>query len=375
MLASALYWLYTSRVGPLIHRAQLAAASSAVPHTDGSVTFADASSPFVVVTYAYLSDNYGYLLIDKASGGVAIIDGADAGRAAAHVALLTDMHAACTGTGAASGGVGPGGLTGDERAFLLGWTQGGVAALREALLGCGAPPVVRAIIATHGHQDHAGGNAALAALFPAAAVLSGAPAEAPPPPPFILGGTTITFTPVPCHTRDSALVVATPTAGAGGSEDGGGGEGAPAPVALFAGDTLFVAGVGKFFEGTASEMEAIIAGPLAALPAHALLFPGHEYAADNLAFTTWLEPGHAAAAAAAAWAASRAAIRQPAAPTTLAEARSYNPFLRAHSGEVKAAVARALGGSGSGDGALLSDAVTLAALRELKNEKAHKQGK
>lgn len=55
--------------------------------------------------------------------------------------------------------------------------------------------------------------------------------------------------------------------------------------ALFSGDCLFVAGLGKLFEGTAAEAYAsLYSALLPFLSPATLLFPGHEYAAENLQF-------------------------------------------------------------------------------------------
>jgi len=53
---------------------------------------------------------------------------------------------------------------------------------------------------------------------------------------------------------------------------------------VFTGDTLFIGGCGKFFEGTAAEMHAALNGRLAALPDDTRVFPGHEYTRSNVKF-------------------------------------------------------------------------------------------
>ena len=44
------------------------------------------------------------------------------------------------------------------------------------------------------------------------------------------------------------------------------------------GDTLFLGGCGRFFEGTAEEMQEALNVKLAALPGDTLVYCGHEYA-------------------------------------------------------------------------------------------------
>lgn len=50
-----------------------------------------------------------------------------------------------------------------------------------------------------------------------------------------------------------------------------------ATPALFCGDTLFVGGCGRFFEGTAAQMHANLTARLAALPDHTLAFCAHAH--------------------------------------------------------------------------------------------------
>lgn len=50
---------------------------------------------------------------------------------------------------------------------------------------------------------------------------------------------------------------------------------------MFTGDTLFVSGCGRFFEGTGIEMDHALNGVLAALPDDTVTYVGHEYTASN----------------------------------------------------------------------------------------------
>ena len=96
--------------------------------------------------------------------------------------------------------------------------------------------------------------------------------------------------------------------------------------AVFTGDTLFGAGCGRLFEGSAEQMFASLR-KLAALPAETRVFFGHEYTAANLRFAAAAEPGNAAIAARAA------AIPTPSTPSTIALELATNPFVRARSAE------------------------------------------
>jgi hydroxyacylglutathione hydrolase len=54
--------------------------------------------------------------------------------------------------------------------------------------------------------------------------------------------------------------------------------------AVFTGDTLFIGGCGKFFEGTAEEMHKALNVVLAGLPDDTKVYPGHEYTKSNVKF-------------------------------------------------------------------------------------------
>jgi hydroxyacylglutathione hydrolase len=102
--------------------------------------------------------------------------------------------------------------------------------------------------------------------------------------------------------------------------------------ALFCGDTMFAGGCGRLFEGTPEMM-------FAALPDDTRVCCGHEYTESNLVFAAHVEPDNAAIrdrlATVRAIRARRAADWHDATPdemtvpSTLAEERATNPFLRA----------------------------------------------
>jgi len=97
--------------------------------------------------------------------------------------------------------------------------------------------------------------------------------------------------------------------------------------ALFTGDTLFAAGCGRLFEGTAAQMHASLSR-LAALPMDTEMYCGHEYALLNLAFAAAIEPGnHDVRARIERVKALRNAGR-PSVPSTIGEECATNPFLR-----------------------------------------------
>lgn len=59
---------------------------------------------------------------------------------------------------------------------------------------------------------------------------------------------------------------------------------------LFVGDTLFLGGCGRFFEGTAEQMHKALIEILGKLPDHTKVFCGHEYSIANLKFGEHVEP-------------------------------------------------------------------------------------
>lgn len=90
---------------------------------------------------------------------------------------------------------------------------------------------------------------------------------------------------------------------------------------LFAGDTLFMAGCGRLFEGTYKEMFSSLKA-LKKLPGDTKVYSGHEYSETNLKFAA--KQGIVAAK-------DRLKGGAPYIPSTLKEELNYNPFLLAES--------------------------------------------
>jgi hydroxyacylglutathione hydrolase len=105
----------------------------------------------------------------------------------------------------------------------------------------------------------------------------------------------------------------------------------------FAGDTLFSIGCGRVIEGTPEMMWASLL-KLRDLPSDTKVYCGHEYTLANIKFAQSIEPGNAALAARAREAAAQIAAGQPTIPTTIAEEKAANVFLRADDAAVAAAV-------------------------------------
>jgi len=136
-----------------------------------------------------------------------------------------------------------------------------------------------------------------------------------------------------------------------------GGDGVPA---AFVGDTLFAGGCGRLFEGTPAQMAQSL-GKLAALPGETRAYCAHEYTLANLRFALAVEPDNAALRARAARAQAMRDRGEPTVPSSIAEERATNPFLRAAEPAVFAAAEAHAGHP-------LANAVeAFAALREWKN--------
>jgi hydroxyacylglutathione hydrolase len=213
-----------------------------------------------------LSDNYGFLIRDEASGLTATIDTPDAG------AVLAALQAA-------------------------GWG-------------------LDFIFNTHWHPDHAGGNAAIKAATGAMIV---GPAEVTRIAPLdrtVVDGDRVDLG----ETRFEVI-------GCGGHTLGHVTYFDPADGIAFVGDTLFALGCGRVFEGTAQQMWTSLQR-LAALPDETTVYCAHEYTASNARFALSVDRDPAVKARAEAVFAARAR-GEPTVPTRIGLEKATNPFLRA----------------------------------------------
>lgn len=108
--------------------------------------------------------------------------------------------------------------------------------------------------------------------------------------------------------------------------------------ALFCGDTLFSAGCGRLFEGTAEQMVASLA-KCAALPPETLVYCGHEYTLNNLKFALAVEPHNAEVASYLEECREKRARDEATVPSDMRRERNVNPFLRCDRESVKQAAA------------------------------------
>lgn len=130
----------------------------------------------------------------------------------------------------------------------------------------------------------------------------------------------------------------------------------------FCGDTLFAAGCGRLFSGTAEMMTASLQR-LAALPADTRLYCTHEYTVDNLGFAKWVEPENGDILERDEIELGKQQQGIVTLPTTVALESKTNPFIRLQQPAVKQA-AETFAGQ-----ALQQDWQVFAALREWKDTK------
>jgi len=189
-----------------------------------------------------------------------------------------------------------------------------------------------AILVTHHHRDHIGGVAGLLSHHRAPVYGPRREAAAVVTHPLADGqrlslpaaGIELEVMETPGHTLGHVAYYARPTA--------------QNTSLLFCGDTLFSAGCGRLFEGTAAQLHASLQR-FAALPADTSIFPAHEYTEENLRFACCVEPDNTDISARCAAAARLRAIAAPTLPCSLAEELATNPFLRINEAAVIAAVA------------------------------------
>ncbi|XP_076853388.1 hydroxyacylglutathione hydrolase-like protein isoform X1 [Brachyhypopomus gauderio] len=178
-----------------------------------------------------------------------------------------------------------------------------------------------AVLTTHHHWDHARGNEALVKELPDLRVyggddrITGLTHK-------VTNGQELKFNSVnvrclftPCHTSGHMCYFMW--------ED----DCTDSP-AVFTGDTLFVGGCGRFFEGTAEQMYHNLIEVLGALPHDTKIFCGHEYTIKNLKFAMLVEPENEKVKEMLSWARARDDDDKPTVPSTLLEEFEYNPFLR-----------------------------------------------
>jgi len=175
------------------------------------------------------------------------------------------------------------------------------------------------ILTTHHHWDHAGGNEELCKLVKGLTVCGGDERigalnkKVEDGDKLKIGNLDITCIFTPCHTMGHICYLV---------------EGSSNAPALFSGDTLFVGGCGRFFEGTPQQMHEALIEKLSKLPDNSNVYCGHEYTIQNLQYALHVEPDNKELIEKLSWAKGRRERNLPTVPSTLGEEKTYNPFMR-----------------------------------------------
>jgi hydroxyacylglutathione hydrolase len=187
---------------------------------------------------------------------------------------------------------------------------------------------VVAILSTHHHHDHVGGNEELARDLGIRRVYGYASDKGRIPgqtellddgATFTIGKLQIRAIHIPGHTLGAVAYVVTRE---------------PHDPVVFTGDTLFLGGCGRLFEGDPPMMHRSLQ-KLAALDPRTRVYCGHEYTESNLRFAAHVEPSNQAVATARARAAELRKDGRPTVPATIGDELAYNPFLRTSSAEIR----------------------------------------
>lgn len=225
-----------------------------------------------VIPVPQLMDNYAYLVIDDASRQAGVVDCAEA------------------------------------------------EAVEKAVTG--AQVTLQAVLPTHHHYDHVGGNNDLLASHPQLAVygtderIPGLTQRVQDGDRIALGGLGAQVIFIPAHTTGHIAYYF------------------ERDKAVFTGDTLFAGGCGRLFEGDAAMMIKSLS-KLTALPDDTRVYFGHEYTEKNLRFALTLEPNNEALRDKYARVQEQAKSNRPTTPTTIGEEKATNPFLRWNSAELR----------------------------------------
>lgn len=234
-------------------------------------------APMNVTSIPCLSDNYAYLVVCKETNQAGIVDPSEAGP------------------------------------------------VLDAVQRSGADLV--AILNTHHHWDHIGGNKELLQRYPSLKVyghgsdkgrIDGQTQFLEADESFTLGKLEVRVLHNPGHTTGAVSYVI---------ED-----------CVFTGDTMFAAGCGRLFEGTPQMMYDSLCKVIGGLPRQTKVYFGHEYTENNLRFAAKLEPDNTAVATKLGAARKQRSEGEFTTPSTLADEWSTNPFMRVDSATIQAAV-------------------------------------
>lgn len=114
------------------------------------------------------------------------------------------------------------------------------------------------------------------------------------------------------------------------------------PPVLFSGDTIFAAGCGRLFDGTAALLYSSLQ-KIAALPDDTLIYAAHEYTLSNIAFALHIEPDNEDLKTRNIVETRKREQGISTLPTQLALEKRTNPFLRCHLDSIRLSVEQKMG--------------------------------
>ncbi|PKL74990.1 MAG: hydroxyacylglutathione hydrolase [Candidatus Melainabacteria bacterium HGW-Melainabacteria-1] len=236
-----------------------------------------------IIPIPCLKDNYAYLLIDPPSGQAAVVDPSEA------APVLKAFEAATKKQ----------------------------------------PLELVAILNTHHHWDHVGGNQELLELYPQLRVyghvsdrgrIQGQTEYVDRGDRLAIGNLIGHVVHNPGHTLGAVSYA---------FED-----------ALFTGDTLFGGGCGRTFEGDAAMMYHSLNRVIGSFPDQTRVFFGHEYTVANLRFALMVEPSNSDVRMRSQKVVGQRGSGQLTTPSTLGEERLTNPFFRCDEPELIESIRR-----------------------------------
>lgn len=176
------------------------------------------------------------------------------------------------------------------------------------------------ILITHHHHDHIDGASELSELFevpiygpssPRIPQITHIVAEGDE---LKLHSLTAKILTIPGHTLDHIAYYFEP---------------ANSPPLLFSGDTIFAAGCGRLFDGTAPLLFNSLQR-IAALPDTTMIYAAHEYTLSNIRFALSIEPDNNELIDRKSREEQKRQLGLPTLPTSLLIEKRTNPFLRCH---------------------------------------------
>jgi len=256
------------------------------------------AEPFSVSWFRCNEDNYAYLVVDNSSGKAALID------------------------------------AGEKKVDNL------IGQIKKQGIELSS---LSYIFSTHKHADHSDGNAgfleAIEGLKIVGPKIDNVPSANVPVSDgdeIVVGNLVFRCIHTPCHTKGSMCYLVSPASSK--PEDSPFSASSKLPAVLFTGDTLFIGGCGRFFEGTGEDMYNALLKKISALPDRIRLYTGHEYTVNNLLFGLAVEPDNEHMKSKLEWARKQVDEGKWTQGSTIGEEKQINVFMRVHEQTVQESV-------------------------------------